>query len=238
MKKVTLSTILGGLLLVQMAGGLFLNFRFLGIFKSDIFTVDMASLTTALGFATFMALLLSFINVVVGMIAVKRFQSQQPMLSLLVILMASLGLVLTGIEYANLANYTAFISDVQAKGLSELNESMEFIRRLIVSERNESHYLSLFLSSFSLLLFYTLLYRATRMPKLLLAFAITSCALQLIALSSTFFQGPVIVAIQLPLFITQLVMPVYFIVFGFRASTQPIEGSIKTNSLVDNQEGI
>ncbi|WP_462153160.1 hypothetical protein [Pseudoalteromonas xiamenensis] len=238
MKKVTLSTILGGLLLVQMAGGVFLNFRFLGIFKSDIFMVDMSSLTTALGFATLMALMLSFINVVVGVIAAKRFQSQQPIFSLLVILIASLGLILTGVEYANLANYTAFIGDVQAKGLHELSESMEFIRRLIVSERNESHYLSLFFSSFSLFLFYALLYRATRIPKLLLAFAMTACLLQLIALGSTFFQGPVIVSIQLPLFITQLVMPVYFILYGFRANSNGIADNVKTDSVLNSHEEI
>jgi hypothetical protein len=44
-----------------------------------------------------------------------------------------------------------------------------------------------------------------------------ACSLQLIALGNTFFQGQVIASIQLPLFVTQLVMPIYLITMGFRA---------------------
>lgn len=222
MQKIKNSTLVGILLLLQMAGGIYLNFSFLAIFKSDIFTVDVPDLTLALGGATLIALLLSFINVMVGGISAQKYYQRHPVLCLLLIMFAALGLISTGFEYSNLANYTAFISDIRLRGVQELTETLEFIRLQIVSGRNESHHLALFFSSLSLLFFYILLFRATHIARLILAFAIAACVLQLIALGNTFFQGQVIMAIQLHLLVTQVVMPIYFIVFGFRAKAESL----------------
>ncbi len=222
MQNIKPSTLVGVLLLLQMAGGIYLNFSFLAVFKSDIFTVDVSNLTLALGGATLIALLLSFINVMVGGISAQKYYQRHPVLCSLLVMFAALGLISTGFEYGNLGNYTAFISDIRLRGLQELTETLELIRLHIVSERNESHHLALLCSSLSLLFFYILLYRATQIARLMLAFAITACVLQLIALANTFFQGQVIIAIQLPLLVTQLVMPIYFIVFGFRSKAESL----------------
>ncbi|MBU1311566.1 MAG: hypothetical protein KKE30_18750 [Gammaproteobacteria bacterium] len=225
MQNIKLSKVVGVLLLLQMAGGIFLNFSFLTIFKTDIFTVQHDDLKLALGVATILALGLSGINVLVAAIASQRFRHSNAVLCLLLVVFAASGLLATGFEYADLANYTAFIHDIRAQGLQELSPLHELMRLQVISTRNESHHLALFLSSLSLLLFYVVLYRTTHIAKLLLAFAIMACSLQLIALGNTFFQGQVIAAIQLPLFVTQLVMPIYFITVGFRAKASVAEVS-------------
>lgn len=225
MQNIKLSKVIGVLLLLQMAGGIFLNFSFLSIFKTDIFTVAIDDLKLALGVATVMALGLSGINMLVGAIASQRFRHSNAVLCLLLVVFAALGVLATGFEYADLANYSAFISEIRAQGVQELSPLHELMRLQIISARNESHHLALFLSSLSLLLFYVLLYRATYIAKLLLGFAIMACSLQLIALGNTFFQGQVIAAIQLPLFVTQLVMPIYFITVGFRAKEKVVAAS-------------
>jgi hypothetical protein len=67
-----------------------------------------------------------------------------------------------------------------------------------------------------LAIFYLLLIRAQLIHAWLAYFALGAALLQLVAIGHTFFQASIPNVLQLPLLITQLLVPVYLLVKGFR----------------------
>ncbi|MEQ9464272.1 MAG: ATP-binding protein [Haliea sp.] len=122
-----------------------------------------------------------------------------------------------------LATLLCLVSQLKADNVQSLDVGMELLWKSLAVGRNETHFMAIFLSSFSLLLFYAFLYRASLLPRWLRGFANLACVLQLIAIGNTFFQGQVLVLLHLPLLLTQIVVPVYLIVFDtpLPATTEP-----------------
>jgi len=208
----TLAKYTGGLLLLQLVGGIFLNFFFLQQLKIDGPGANISHTSMIIGLATILAIALSSVNLIVAAIGHHIFNPSYPIHSLLMVAFSTIAVGLTAVEYAQLGELAAWLEQVSDD--SSKSDSLSLARHLITSGRDEIHYMTITLSSFSLLLFYALLYRATQMPRLLTGFALIACLLQLVALSNTFFQSNVIGLIQLPLFITQLVLPIYLVSRG------------------------
>ncbi|MDF2180286.1 hypothetical protein P2G88_18675 [Aliiglaciecola sp. CAU 1673] len=206
--------LIGGLFLLQLVGGIFLNFFFLAPFKTDYASVDVAVLTSTLGIATLLSLGLVSINLLVGAIAYQMLKTSYPVHSLLLLAVSILAVGMTAVESNELGQYVSLVTHLKAQGIQELDAGMEILRKSLAFSRNEAHFMAIALSSFSLLLLYTLLYRATHLSRWLMGFAIGACVLQLIALGNTLFQGPVLVMLQLPLVLTQLVLPLVFVFKG------------------------
>ena len=198
------------LMLVQMVLGLLLNFYFLKpIFKYDGTTAS-ESIHFVLGCATLIALFISSINLALGLLLPKAQITQQIRTFILLVIFAGVGIALCAGEYAQLAKYVTFLPNS-----FEGDPNMEVIRKTLASGRNEFHFLSIFTSSLSITFFYIMLLRASMLPKWLVYFAVTSCMMQIIALGHTFFQAVIPTAIQLPLAITQLLVPIHLLSKGF-----------------------
>jgi len=220
-----LAKLIGSLLLVQLFGGIFLNFFLLQEIETDIALFNSTTASLVLGFATIMALILSSFNLVTSAVSTHLFYRQYPIHNILLVGFSVIAVGLTATEYAQLGQFVSLLSHFEGQGIESLNESMELVKYTVASSRNEIHYMTIIISSISILMFYCVLFRATRMPKWITGFAICACLLQVIAVGNTLFQGSVINIIQLPLAITQLVLPIYLIVFGFK-----LPNSSPTNS--------
>lgn len=221
MTQHTLAKYAGSLLLLQLFGGMFLNFFLLQQLNLNSPDINVTSTATIMGIATLLAIALSSVNLVVAAIGHLLLNKTHPLHCVLMLAFATIAVGLTAVEYAQMGELTSLVMHFSQQGSQELDQSMLLAKRIVANGRNEIHYMTIALSSFSLLLFYALLYRTTQIPVLLTGFALIACFLQLIALSSTFFQGNVINLIQLPLFITQLIMPIYLIKYGFQLPEKP-----------------
>jgi len=216
---------IAGLMLVQMTLGLLLNFYFLRpVFAYDGST-PVEDISIILGCATLVALLNSSINLAFGLLLpITRIKNYYRTFTSLIVF-ASVGIALCAYEYANLAEYVTFIASPFAN-----DSNMEFLRKTLASGRNEAHFLSIFISSCSLAVFYMLLIRSELLPKWLSYFALASCLLQLIAVGHTFFQAEIPNVFQLPLAITQLLVPIYLLSAGFAKLQRSDEDSLQVNS--------
>lgn len=220
MNQERLAKFTGSLLLLQLVGGIFLNFFLLQKLKFNLDLADPSSITLVLGVATILALALSSINLIIAAIAKHILSKHSPIHTQLLMGVSVVALTLTATEYATLGEYVNFFIHMVEQGTQTLSAYEQLMKFSLVRARDEIHYMTIAISSVSLLLFYILLFRVCRIPKVLTGFAIFAGVLQLVALSNTFFQGKVLMVIQLPLLITQVLLPLYLLVKGFRLPEQ------------------
>ena len=216
MNQERLAKYTGSLLLLQLVGGIFLNFFLLQKLKFNLELADPSSITLVIGVATILALVLSSINLVIAAIAKHILSKHSPIHTQLLVAVSVVAFTLTATEYATLGEYVNFFIHMVERGTQTLSAYEELMKFSLIRARDEIHYMTIAISSVSILLFYSLLFRVCRIPKMLTGFAIFAGGLQLIALSNTFFQGKVLMMIQLPLLITQILLPMYLFVNGFQ----------------------
>ena len=207
-------------MLAQMGLGIFLNFFLLKpILMLDADNVS-AGIPWLIGFSTLTALVVSSINIFYAQLLPRTVASAFQNTTTLVIVFAAAGFVLCAVEYVKLTEYVSYAGEMFKQFGQDLSPAQEHLRKTFATGRNKAHFLSMILSSLSLLLFYILMYRSRLITKQLGAFAIFSCALQLIAVGHTLFELAIPALMQLPLFITQIIVPIYLITRGFNRQKQ------------------
>lgn len=214
------ASLIGSLMLAQMGLGIFLNFFLLKpILMLDADNVS-AGIPWLIGFSTLTALVVSSINIFYAQLLPRTVASAFQNTTTLVIVFAAAGFVLCAVEYVKLTEYVSYAGEMFKQFGQDLSPAQEHLRKTFATGRNKAHFLSMILSSLSLLLFYILMYRSRLITKQLGAFAIFSCALQLIAVGHTLFELAIPALMQLPLFITQIIVPIYLITRGFNRQKQ------------------
>lgn len=208
--------LLASLMLTQMVFGILLNFHFLKPILRYDGTVPAEQLSFILGSATLLALVISSLNVVFGLLLPKAKTKEHRDLFIALIAFASIGIAMSATEYAKLSEYVVFLSSTYSFDVAASDTTLEYLKKLLATGRNEAHFFSIFISSISLSLFYILMMRASLLPFYLAVFAFLSTVLQLIAVGHTFFEMSIPNIIQLPLFITQILVPAYLIKSGFK----------------------
>lgn len=216
-KKCTSSKAIGCLMLLQMALGLLLNFYYLKPILAYDNETPIEVINTILGVATLLALVVSALNLVFGLLLPKQQIKRQFRTFRVLVLLATAGIVMCANEYAQLSKYVTFLTTVIDLQPDTSASTLELIRTSIAAGRNEAHFLSIFISSTSLLVFYIFLLRGRMIPTILCVFAIAAAFGQLIAVGHTFFQAAIPNIIQLPLSITQLIVPFYLLMYGFKS---------------------
>lgn len=205
---------IAGLMVLQMVLGILLNFYFLKPLLTYDGSASVEEITFILGCATLVAILISSINLMFGLLLPKsRIETFSRTFTFLIVF-AAVGIALCAVEYAKLAEYVTYLSSSFAS-----DPNMEYFRKTLASGRNEAHFLSIFISSTSLAFFYVLVIRAELLPKSIGTFALLAVFLQLVAVGHTFFQAPIPNIIQLPIAISQLLVPIYLLLVGFKNTT-------------------
>ena len=226
--KLTTAQLVGCLFLFQLAGGIFLNFFML----KPIFTGTNNSgfeISTIMGLATLLAIALSSINLITTLLCHKNFSRTQSKHFLLTIAFATIGIAFTAVEYTRTAEFSAIVSYMSESAISSSEVTAQLARKMLAEGRNSAHFMAIILSSFSLLLFYGLVYRSQIIPRTFSSFALFACLLQLVAVGHTLFNQAIPMILQLPLFITQLVIPLYLIIAGFKLNENepPLQAALE-----------
>jgi len=207
-------------MLAQMGLGIFLNFFLLKpILMLDAENVS-AGILWLIGASTLTALVVSSINIFYAQLLPRAVASAFQNTTTLVFVFATAGLVLCAVEYVKLTEYVSYAGEMFKQFGQDLSPAQELLRKTFATGRNKAHFLSMILSSLSLLLFYIVMFRSQLIPTQLGVLAIFSCALQLLAVGHTLFDFAIPALMQLPLFITQIIIPIYLITRGFKRQNQ------------------
>ncbi|MFC3092933.1 hypothetical protein DRW07_01770 [Alteromonas sediminis] len=229
-KDMRLARVLASLMLAQMVIGILLNFHFLKPLLRYDGSVPAEQLTFVLGCATLLAMFVSSLNVAFGLLMPKAKVKEHQGMFIALIAFASIGVAMSASEYAKLSEYVAFLSSTYSVDPVSSDTTLEHLKQMLATGRNEAHFSAIFVSSISLLFFYGLLYRAAMLPVYLAVFALFSTLFQLVAVGYTFFELSIPTIIQLPLVVTQIAVPVYFFVVGFKSETIDADCQIEQSS--------
>ena len=219
--------LLASLMLSQMVVGILLNFQFISPVLRYDGTLSAQQLTFILGCATLLAMVISSLNVVFGLLLPKDNTKEHSGLFIMLIAFASIGIAMSANEYAKLSEYVVFLSSSYSIDAAASDTTLEYMKKLLATGRNEAHFYSIFISSISLLLFYVLMMRASLLPFYLAVFAVLSTLLQLIAVGHTFFEMSIPNIMQFPLFVTQIIVPAYLLKAGFNNDPNTSDSQIE-----------
>ncbi|MDO6444608.1 hypothetical protein Q4493_02350 [Colwellia sp. 1_MG-2023] len=225
----SIARLLACLMLVQMLLGIVLNFYFLKPILRYDGSVGTQELIYILGSATLVALIISSLNLVFGLLLPKDRVSRQSGMFITLIVLAAVGVALSTVEYAKLSEYVVFLTGGYLDAGSS-SETFEPLKKLLATGRNEAHFFSIFISSLSLLFFYGLVLREKLLPTYLASFAVFSVTLQLIAVGHTFFELSIPTLIQAPIALTQLIVPIYLLVAGFKCDSHLVNKQLEKAS--------
>ncbi len=207
-------------MLTQMGLGIFLNFFLLQPILSLDADALSAGMPLLLGFSTLLALVLSSFNILYVLLLPRTVTSIFQNSTTLIIIFAAAGFVLCAVEYVKLTEYLSYAGELIIQFGADLSPAQEHLRTTLATGRNEAHFLSMILSSLSLLLFYSVVARSQLIAKQLSALALLSCAMQIIAVGHTLFDFAIPTLMQLPLLVTQVIIPLYLIGRGFNSQKQ------------------
>lgn len=211
--------LIGILMLAQVTFGILLNFFIL----TPILTLDAQSVTANLsylvGLSTLLALVLSSFNIVCGLLLPRPIIQHASHTFVFLMIFASVGFILCALEYINMTQYVSYVSSLAEQPSNAVTADKELFRKAFASGRNEAHFLSILMSSVSVLLFYVIAVRHQLLPKPLGIFAIVACTMQIIAVGHTLFALSIPTIMQLPLLISQVLVPVYLIAKGFNVES-------------------
>ncbi|WP_168171510.1 hypothetical protein [Lacimicrobium sp. SS2-24] len=224
MKLNQLAKLTGILLLIQLVAGIYVNFSLIPLLGTSLDALTPQLVTAISGLSVISIVGLSAINLIIIIINFDTFARQLPKLYLSALSISIIAVTLTSVEAAQLSEFTSLISAwVESSNHQPTQLDLQF-RQLLSEGRNEAHYLAIEISSISLLFFYAMLHLGTAIPRPLVSFALLACSLQIIAIGFSFFEASIPVLLQLPLFITQIILPFYLVFrgFGLRPAASPV----------------
>lgn len=214
------ASLIGVLMLIQMGLGVFLNFFLLQPILSLGVEGPAAGMSGLLGFSTLLALALSSLNILYVQLLPRTVKSTFPNSTTLVIVFATAGFGLCAVEYVKLTEYVSYAGGLLDQFGQDISPAQQHLRATFASGRNEAHFLSMIFSSLSLLLFYSVLARSQLIAKHLGTLALVSCAVQLIAVGHALFDFAIPTLLQLPLLVTQVLIPIHLLSRGFNSQKQ------------------
>lgn len=214
--------IVAALILVQMAGGPFLNFSLLEpAFAPPGFLQNAAGHPTAMGIAALLGIALGAVSLGIAVAAWPVFSKHSQRFALWVLAFATAGLALATVESATVLSLRS-LSESYLNTPDPDAALFTVLRGVVASARNWAHYTHLIVTGLLLLSFYGLLYRFALVPRVLAGFGVFAALLQITVVSRPLFGLPVIFPLLAPLGLTHLALAVWLLAKGFRgaASTQ------------------
>lgn len=209
--------IIGVLLLVQLIGGILVNFYLTApLFGSPGFMVNGAVYAQQIGASALVSLIISGMTVMVAIVAFSLFRTHSKSLALGFLALSIVGLSATAIENIGMMSLVSFSKIYSQVNTAAERELFETVKVIVTSFRNWAHYTNLLLSGASLLVLYTILYRFTLVPRMIAGFGLIAVVLQLSTISMPFLGHAVIFPMLAPLALSQIILSLWLIVKGLK----------------------
>jgi len=209
--------VIGGLFLFQVVVGLYLNFGLLAeLMGGEGFLVNGAKHSDLYGVSVFAALIISLINLVISSICRHLFRESSPVLTQLFFGLTVINFAAVVFEYGRIMEMVSYSQQYAAATTEQAKLMFETLRSTMASGRNWAHFMAVLTAGTQLFVFYTLLYRSSFIPRYFTGAAMVAALTQMMAVSQPFFGNEIPYIMLAPLGLTQMLMPIYFMVKGIQ----------------------
>jgi len=225
---------IGILFLIQITIGLFVNFSVMPeLFGNPGFPVTGSEIHLKVGVSLLLSLLIGCINIVVAAVCYNAFSKTNPVLTLFFLAFTAANLAVTAIEYTAVMNMVSFSKQYLAATAQEASHLVEVLRPLLMSTRNWAHFTNVTFGGSVVFIFYLLLFRGSDIPKALAGWGMFVALIQLSTVTQPFLGGSVNTLFLVPIGLTQILMPIYFIFQGIgkASNTSKLIGSENLNTV-------
>jgi hypothetical protein len=194
------------------------------VFAAPGFLVNAAPHALRVSLAGLLSLSLGALSAGMAIAALPVFRRHSEALALWFLVLAVASFSLTTIESETLLTLSSLSREYASAGASD-GALFHVGRVLAASARNWAHYVGLIMAGSMLIVFYTTLYRAALVPRLLATAGLGGAALQLVAVTMPLFGRPVMFVLLFPLGLAHLVLAVWLLARGFEAPAAPFPES-------------
>jgi hypothetical protein len=134
-------------------------------------------------------------------------------MALAFVAMGAVALSLAAVENGTLMSLLSLSKAYAASGADAA--AFEGLRGVVAASRNWAHFTHITIGGATLLVFYIALYRFALVPRVLAAFGLAACALQITTVTRPFFGGEVLFSLLAPLGLANLAVALWLMIKGF-----------------------
>ena len=210
--------IIGVLILVQMVGGILVNFILMApLFGTPGFLVNAAEHALEISVSALLGLAIGALSLGIAITAFPVFRQYSQAMALWFVALAAVSLSVTAVENISVMSMLS-LSEAYAKANAAQRDLFELLRVVVASSRNWTHYIGLIVAGSTLLVLYTVLYRFALVPRALAAFGLAAVMLQIAVVAMPLFGRGIVFLMLAPLGVSQLLLALWLITKGFRGN--------------------
>ncbi len=205
----------GLLLLVQLLGGIFINFSLYGpLFSDPGFLVKGADYANQVGWGALISLDMSAVVLLITLFSYKLFKEAQLELTMALLVFATIALATTIMESISMMTLVSY-SEAYVAAEANQKASLEAGRVIVASIRNWTHYMAQITAGSAFLVFYLMLLVGRFVPRLLAWFGVLAAFLQIIAVASVFVGFEINFALLAPIALANLIHGLWLLTKGY-----------------------
>jgi hypothetical protein len=210
--------IIGILILIQMVGGVMVNFALEApLFGAPGFLVNAASHSRQVALGALLGLVTEALWVGIAITVLPAFYQRTRTLALWLAALAVVVLAVAVVESASVMSMVS-VSEAYAKASAAEREQLQTVRVVVSSARNWTHFLARICDGVVIFVFYAVLYRLALVPRAIAGFGLLAAALMVTGVGMPLFGHGVVFPLLAPLGLSQLILAVWLVAKGFRAS--------------------
>lgn len=222
----------GVLMLVQMVGGMLVNFVLLRpVFTTPPgFIVNAAANSLQVGFTALLGIVMGALSVGIAIAVWPVVRQLSHAMALWLLVLAVVALSLSTVENIAMMSMLSF-SQSYAKAAAAEAALFETLRVVVASARNWAHYVHALFGGGMFLVLYGLLYRFGLVPRALAALGLAAIALQMTAVAMPLFGQRIVLPMLMPMALTHLALALWLTVKGFEERPRPVPAGVSEAAL-------
>lgn len=210
--------IVGVLFLVQMVGSGIVNFVLEApLFGVPGFLVNAAPHARQLGLAAVLGLAIESLWVVLAVTVLSLLWPRSRAMVLGLVVLSGVTLAVAVVENIGVLSMVS-LSEAYVKAGAGERGQLETVRVIVASARNWAHYMGRIFDGVTGFLLYTVFYRFALVPRVLAGLGLLAVLSMLTSVGMPLFGHAVVFPMLAPLGLVQLILALWLLVKGFRAS--------------------
>jgi hypothetical protein len=208
--------IVGAFIIVQMIGGVMVNFVLEApLFGEPGFLGNAAQYTRQIGFAALLGMTVEALWVGIAVTAFPFFYRYNRTMTLWFGALAVAVLAVAIVENAAVMSMVS-LSEAYVKARAVDRSQFEITRVVVAAARNWPHILARMLDGCTIFVLYSVLYQSALVPRLLAGLGLLASVLQVCGVAMPLFGHDVVFPMLAPLGLMQLILAMWLIAKGFR----------------------
>ena len=222
--------IIGVLMLMQIIGGVLVNFVLMApVFAEPGFLVNASGHSLRVSLSVLLGLATGMLSVGIAITALQVFRQYSRAMALWFVALAAVSFSLTAVENINVMSLLS-LSEAYTKANIADRDLFQALRGVVASARNWAHYIGLIVAGCTLFVFYSVLFRFALVPRVLAAFGLGAVVLQIVAVVMPLFGQSIVFLMLLPLGLSQIALALWLIARGLRLPSSDHPGNGRSDA--------